>query len=350
MKTLKDISLAGNTVFVRCEFNVALDEDAGVMDYTRINASLPTLQYLRERGCKTVICSHMGRPWGKRDPSKSLRQLIAPLSQVLGADVRFAADCIGEARDAAIRKLAEGEFLLLENVRYYAEENGNDEDFGRALVRGTDVYVNDAFGNCHRPHASMVAAAIAAPERCAGLLLARELEELEHVNDPAYRPSLAIIGGAKVSGKDGKLAVIKNLLGKMDQVAVIGKIAYYFLLARGVSVGATLTSDKRGIDAPGAQTSDDLEACRAVFAEAVSKGKTILLPVDSIVNVDDEDRLYNFSDSQVPRDGRALDIGPATLAMLRDAISAAGLVVGTAPLAILNNRTIEQALLASPKR
>jgi phosphoglycerate kinase len=331
MKTLNEVNLRGKTVFVRCEFNVAMDEDATVMDFTRVNASLPTLQRLADEGAKVVICSHMGRPWGKRDPSKSLRQVLKPLSKLLESDVRFADDCIGRDRDAAVQALKPGEFLLLENVRYHAEENSNDEDFGKALVEGVDVYVNDAFGNCHRPHASMVAAAKAAPERCGGMLLDRELRELELINNPSYRPSLAIIGGAKVSGKDGKLQVIRNLLPKVDQIAVVGKIAYYFLLAQNVAVGETLSSDTRGIDAPGAKLSDDLAACRAVLEEASRLAKPILLPIDSVVHAAGVDETYEFAKRIVPERGRAYDIGQGTLSKLSAAISAAGLVVWNGP-------------------
>lgn len=330
MKTLADVDVAGKAVFLRCELNVAMS-DSGVADYSRIEASRPTFDALREQGCRIVVCSHMGRPWGERDPSKSLRQLIEPLDRVLGTEVRFVDDCIGEERDAAIAALGEGESLLLENVRYYSEENANDTKFGEALVKGLDVYVNDAFGNCHRPHASMVAAALAAPERCAGLLLERELRELEQVNDPAFRPTLAIIGGAKVSGKDGKLVVVRNLLETVDQVAVVGKLAYYFLLAAGTEVGATLSADDRGIDAPDSSLSDDVEACREVLDAAERLGKPILLPVDSVVNDGDGDSVVDFASESVATSGRALDIGPATLAALTQAIDASSLVVWNGP-------------------
>ncbi len=331
MKTLNDVGLAGKTVFLRCELNVAIDPETGTPDYTRIRASEPTIQRLRTEGARVVICSHMGRPWGKRDPEKSLRQLVQPLESVLGAPVLFTDDCVGSARDDAVAALGPGQTLLLENVRYYAEENANDPSFGAALVRGVDVYVNDAFGNCHRPHASMVAAALAAPERCAGLLLERELHELELINRPEYRPTLGIIGGAKVSGKDGKIHVVRSLLARMDQVAVVGKLAYFFLLADGIAVGATLTADTRGIDAPGASLNEDVDACRAVLEEARLAGKPILLPADSVVKVDDYRSLVQFPQEPVPERGRALDIGPATLAGLERAIDSARLVVWNGP-------------------
>jgi phosphoglycerate kinase len=330
MKTLAKTNVAGKAVFLRCELNVAMN-DNGVADYSRIEASRPTFELLREQGCRIAICSHMGRPWGKRDPSKSLRQLVEPLSRVLGTEVRFVDDCIGEERDAAIASLAEGEILLLENVRYYAEENSNDAEFGAALVRGLDVYVNDAFGNCHRPHASMVAAAMAAPDRCAGLLLERELRELEQVNNPEFRPTLAIIGGAKVSGKDGKLFVVKNLLKTVDRVAVVGKLAYYFLLAAGIEVGATLSADDRGIDAPGASLENDIKACREVLDETERFDKPLLLPVDSVVSDPDGDSVVDFGGEGVAPTGRALDIGPGTLEVLTEAIEASKLVVWNGP-------------------
>jgi phosphoglycerate kinase len=330
MKTLDDVNLAGDRVFVRSELNISMSEE-GAADYTRIEASRPTFDTLREKGCRIVVCSHMGRPWGKRDPSKSLRQLIEPLDTILDADVKFAEDCVGPARDEAVASLREGEILLLENVRYHSEENSDDAGFGEALVRGMDLYVNDAFGTCHRAHASIVAAALAAPERCAGRLLQRELTQLELMHNPDYRPTLAVIGGAKISGKDGKLLIVKNLLQTVDQVAVIGKLAYYFLIASGIEVGVTMSADTRGIDAPDASLADDVEACRSVLAQAEALGKPLLLPVDSVVNVDGGDRLVNFATETVAATGRALDIGPGTVEQLKGAIDASNLVVWNGP-------------------
>jgi len=330
MKTLDDVHLSGERVFVRSELNVSIS-DQGVADYTRIEASRPTFDTLRERGCRVVVCSHMGRPWGRRDPSKSLRQLIEPLNDILDADVRFVEDCIGPARDEAVAALGEGEILLLENVRYHSEENSNDPAFGEALVHGMDLYVNDAFGTCHRSHASIVAAALAAPERCAGRLLQRELTQLELMHNPDYRPTLAVIGGAKISGKDGKLSIVENLVNTVDQVAVIGKLAYYFLIASGIEVGVTMSADTRGIDAPDASLADDVEACRGVLAQAQALGKPLLLPVDSVVNVDGRDVLVSFANEMVPAAGRALDIGPGTIESLKAAIEASNLVVWNGP-------------------
>lgn len=344
MKTLADVELGGKTVLLRCELNVAMN-DEGVADYTRIEASRSTFERLRSRDCKIVICSHMGRPWGQRDPSKSLRQLVDPLSRVWEADVDFFDDCIGAERDAAVSALAPGGVLLLENVRYYSEENGNDREFGTALVHGIDVYVNDAFGNCHRPHASMVAAALAAPERCAGLLLEHELRELELMHDPAYQPTLCIIGGAKISGKDGKLGVVRNLLPKVDRVALVGKLAYFFLIATGVDVGATLSSDTRGIDAPGTSIADDVEACREVIQLAESLGKTLLLPTDSVVSTAAGDKIIDFEVGSVPATGRALDIGPETLRRLEEAMDNSRLVVWNGPAGFFEKQAYQSGTL-----
>lgn len=330
MLKIADIELSEKTVFLRCELNVAMSED-GVADFTRIDASRPTIELLKAHGCRVVICSHMGRPWGQRDASKSLRQLVSPLESVLQAEVQFVGDCIGAERDDAVAALDAGGVLLLENVRYYSEENDNDTEFGKALVRGIDLYVNDAFGNCHRPHASMVAAALAAPQRCAGLLLERELHELDLMNNPAYRPSLSIIGGAKVSGKDGKLFVVENLLTKVDRVAVVGKLAYYFLLASGTPVGSTLSGDTRGIDAPDASPDKDLDACSRVLRYARELGKPLLLPTDSVVSDGNTDSVIDFAMSAIPPAARALDIGPATLADIRETIEASQLVVWNGP-------------------
>jgi phosphoglycerate kinase len=356
MRTLGDQALNGQTVLLRCELNVAFD-DQGVPDLTRIEASRPTFDALRNAGCRVVVCSHMGRPWGQRDPSKSLRQLVEPLTSVLGAEVRFVEDCVGPVRNEAIAGLPAGGVLLLENVRYYAEENENDESFGKALVEGIDLYVQDAFGNCHRPHASMVAAPLAAPNRCAGLLLERELHALGQVDDPTLRPTLAIIGGAKVSGKDGKIGVVRNLLPKVNQVAIVGKLAYFFLLAQGIGVGETLTGDTRGFDAPDSSLDADLAACREVLAAAQSLRRPPLLPVDSVINRDGSDSVMDFSEGEVPDDSRAFDIGPATIAALDDAISAAQLTVWNGPAGFFEKTpynegtlAIARSLIAAPGR
>jgi phosphoglycerate kinase len=345
MKTLGDQALSGQTVLLRCELNVAFDNE-GVPDLTRIEASRPTIDLLRDAGCRVVVCSHMGRPWGQRDPSKSLRQLVEPLATVLGGEVRFADDCIGPGRNEAIASLPAGGVLLLENVRYYAEENDNDASFGAALAEGIDLYVQDAFGNCHRPHASMVAAPLAAPNRCAGLLLERELHALRQVDDPALRPTLAIIGGAKVSGKDGKIGVVQNLLPKVDQVAIVGKLAYFFLLAQGIGVGETLTGDTRGFDAPDSSLDADLAACREVLAEAESLGRPPLLPADSVINRDGADSVVDFSAGEVAADARAFDIGPATVAAVNDAIADAKLTVWNGPAGFFERAPYNQGTLA----
>ena len=330
MRTLADVRLEQKAVFLRCELNVPLDSN-GVADLTRVEASRPTFEVLLANSCKIIVCSHLGRPWGMRDPSKSLGQLVSPLESVLGQSVRFVADCIGPVRDEAVVAAGYGDVLLLENVRYYREENDNDAAFGAALVSGIDVYVNDAFGNSHRAHASMVSAALAAPVRCAGLLLERELRELERINDPSFRPTLAIIGGAKVSGSDGKLAVIRGLLSRVDRVAIVGKIAYYFLLAAGVGVGDTLTADTRAIDAPDASLDEDLEACRHLLDEAARLERPILLPADSVVQGMGSDEVIRFDSQAVPAGGRALDIGPATLDLLRGAVEDARLILWNGP-------------------
>lgn len=331
MKLVNDVAVRDRVVLVRCEFNVAVNDDASVMDFTRLKASLPTLNYLRTEQAKVIICTHMGRPWGKRDQSKSLRQLINPLSDLLGSEVHFADDCVGSARADAQRKLLPGEILLLENVRYHLAENKNDTNFGRDLVKGVDLYVNDAFGNCHRPHASMVAAAVAAPDRCAGFLLANEIRELELINDAGLRPSVAIIGGAKVSGKDGKIAVVLNLLEKMDEIVVVGKIAYYFLLASDIGVGLTVSADTRGIDAPDSNLNADVDACREAIRRANELGRSLTLPLDSVSSGPGGDKIWMHDQGSLQEGRRALDIGPATVKMINGIVDRSKLVVWNGP-------------------
>lgn len=345
MKIVDSVDVAGMSVFLRCEFNVGVDS-AGGMDLTRLEASLPTLRYLRDGGARILICSHMGRPWGKRDPSKSLSQLVEPLERLLQSKIGFADDCVGAEKLEKQARLVPGEFLLLENVRYYAEENANDPVFGRALVEGCDLYVNDAFGNSHRPHASMVAAARAAPQRCAGLLLAAELEQLELVNDPGLRPSLAIIGGAKVSGKDGKIRVVRNLLQRMDSVFLVGKLAYFFLQAKGIDVGTTLESDNRGIDAPGSSLEEDIQACAETLAEADRLSKEIILPSDSIAEGPDGPFVADHVVNRPLAQARALDIGPETRERIEGVIKKSKLVIWNGPAGYFERPEYKEGTLA----
>ena len=334
MKTLSELTVAERCVFLRTEFNVALDGQYRVMDDSRIRASLSTINRLCQHGARVMICSHIGRPWGERDETKSLKHIVGPLGNLLGKPISFAADCVGPARRKAQTSLAPSEILLLENVRFHGEENDNAPGFAEALAENVDVYVNDAFGNSHRPHASMVGVPHHVSQKGAGLLLDAELEAVRRFLDGTKHPSVAVVGGAKVAGKDGKIHVIRNLLRTMDAICIVGKIAYFFLQARGEPVGKTLLEDTRGIDAPDSHLGQCLQDCSAVLEEAENRGKTILLPLDSVIawpDRSDTSQVNHDLEIDFPKDAMALDIGPRTIEAIGALVRKAESVVWNGP-------------------
>lgn len=330
MNTVREMNVRSKLVLLRSEFNVVLAGD--VTNDPRLRSSLPTVNMLSDSGARVVICSHLGRPWGKRDPAFSLRQLVGPLTSLLGRPISFAEDCIGPARVSGQSSLAPGEILLLENVRFYPEENMNDLPFSRKLAEGIDVYVNDAFGNCHRAHASMVGVTHFINKKAAGLLLEQELRVISSFLEQTEHPAVGIIGGAKVAGKDGKIHVIRNLLRRMDVLCLVGKIAYYFLQAMGIPVGRTLTADVRQIDAPDADFDQSLADCRAVLAEAEEVGTRIVLPVDCKTDSGGgEPGVVDLEAGQLTDDGVALDLGPRSVARISEFVRDAKSVVWNGP-------------------
>ncbi len=239
-KTVKEIDVKGKRVLVRVDFNVPM-EDGKITDETRIVASLPTLEYLKEQGARVILMSHLGRPKGRPDPALRLDPVATRLGELMGLPVRKVDDCIGEEVEEAVRALGPGEFLLLENLRFHPEEEANDPEFARALAHLGDVYVNDAFGAAHRAHASTEGVAHYLPA-VAGLLLARELEVLGKALESPDRPFVAILGGAKVGDKIG---VIENLVSKVDVLVIGGGMAYTFLKAKGLEIGKSLLDESR---------------------------------------------------------------------------------------------------------
>ncbi|UCD64895.1 MAG: phosphoglycerate kinase [Candidatus Zixiibacteriota bacterium] len=350
MRRVEELEVAGKVVFLRTEFNVALDENYNVVDDSRIRASLPTIQHLCDNGAKLVICSHIGRPWGKPDKSKSLCHLVEPLVSLLGRPVMFSADCIGPERQSLQERLQATDILLLENVRFYSEENDNDEAFSKQLASGVDIYVNDAFGNSHRPHASMIGVPKMVSQKAVGILVNQELNAINSFLTDAAHPAVAIIGGAKVAGKDGKIHVIRNLLKSMDYIVVVGKISYYFLEAVGQVVGSTISADRRQIDAPGSDIASAVDDCTAVIDLANEMGKEIFLPLDSVVVTPsgDQPTVIIHGEDTFPSDGVAYDLGPRTLQRILNLVSQAGSVVWNGPLGYIEderfrNSTVEVA-------
>ncbi len=316
-KSLRDAEVRGKRVLLREDLNVPM-KDGAVADETRITAALPTLRWLREHGAKTVILSHLGRPDGKRNPKYSLRPVAARLAELLGAEVRFVDDCIGEAAVAASHALSDGGFALFENVRFHPEEEANDPGFARELARSGDLYANDAFGTAHRAHASTAGVAAFLPSY-AGFLMEAELAALAWLTDRPVHPFVCAIGGAKVADKVG---VFENLLAKVDAFAIGGGMANTFLAAQGINVGRSLRDP-------------DLLPAQKIIALSLSKGVTLHLPTDAVVadafDADDTARTVLL---EAVGDGMILDIGPETARAYAEVLRNAKTIVFNGPMGV----------------
>ncbi len=320
--SIRDLSLKGQRLFLRVDFNVPL-KDGVIGDDTRIRASLPTIQYAIDKGATVVIASHLGRPKGKVDPQYSLRPVAERLAVLLKRPVEFADDCIGESVARAIAAArASGGVVLLENLRFHPEEEKNDPGFAKALAAAADLYVDDAFGAAHRAHASVEAITHHLPRAATGLLMEQELRYLGHALESPERPFVAILGGAKVSDK---IEVIENLLKKVDRLIIGGAMAYTFIKSRGLPIGRSLVED------------DKLEQARQIEADAVAQGIPIELPTDHVVT----DRIDAAASHDVLAVGDAsigdrmgVDIGPVTIAAYSRCIRAARTVIWNGPMGI----------------
>ena len=302
-------------VLVRCDFNVPIAEGK-IQDPARIDASLDTIRYILEHGGTAVLCSHLGRP-KERSPEFSLKPVAEYLSIVLGQKVKLAPDCVGDHTGKMIEALKPGEALLLENLRYHKEEEANDRDFSHELARYKQVYVNDGFGTAHRAHASTVGVTRFLAERAAGFLMMRELDALRKVTENPQRPSVAIMGGAKVSDKIG---LIKNLLSKVDSILIGGAMAYTFLKAQGIAIGRSRVED------------DKLELAKELIAEAGRKGVKIILPSDHVVAGAPEATATPHTVTEIPSEMMGLDIGPRTVDAFIAEIARAKTVIWNGPL------------------
>ncbi len=315
-KTLRDIDVTGRRVLVRVDFNVPL-EGGAVGDDTRIRAALPTIRHLVTSGAKTVLCSHLGRPKGKPEPKYSLAPVAARLGELLGQSVRFAPDCVGAAVQDLVASMKPGDVVLLENLRFHAEEEKNDPAFAGALATLADVYVDDAFGSAHRAHASTAGVASHLPA-VAGFLMERELDFLGRaLADPA-RPFVAILGGAKVSEQ---IAVIENLLAKVDALLVGGGMANTFLKAQGREIGKSLVeNDKVGV-------------AERLLREA---GPKLVLPVDAVIGdrFDAGAERRTVDVAGVPAGWLILDIGPRTIAVFTERLRGAKTVIWNGPMGV----------------
>ncbi len=316
-KTVRDIDVAKKRVLVRVDFNVPQDKTGQITDDTRIRAALPTIQYLREQGAKVILCSHLGRPKGKVAEEFRLAPVAKRLSELLGAPVATVKDCIGPEVQEAVKALKPGDVLLLENLRFYPQEEANDPEFARQLASLAEVYVNDAFGTAHRAHASTEGVTHYLPS-VAGFLMERELNFLGQATANPGRPYVAILGGAKVSDK---IAVIENLLPKVDQLIVGGGMANTFFKAQGLEVGASLVED------------DKVELAKDLLKRG---GKKLLLPVDVVVAdafaADANHKTVPVD--KVPVGWRILDIGPKSVARIAEVLKKAKTVVWNGPMGV----------------
>ena len=315
-KTIRDVDVSGRRVLVRVDFNVPL-ENGAVSDDTRIRAALPTIQYLVDREAKAVLCSHLGRPKGKPDPAYSLGPVGVRLSQLLGREVRTAPDCVGPVVQDMVSAMPPGGVLLLENLRFHREEEANEAGFARALASLADVYVDDAFGSAHRAHASTAGVAKHLPA-VAGFLMERELNFLGRaLTDPA-RPFVAILGGAKVSDK---IAVIENLLGKVDRLLIGGGMANTFLRAQGKEVGQSLVE------------TDKLDVAGDLLQKGMGK---LALPVDVVIADQFDARALSrtVAADAVPSGWRILDIGTKAVGQFKEHLRGARTVVWNGPMGV----------------
>lgn len=317
--TIRDVDVEGKRVFVRVDFNVPL-ADGKVTDDSRIRASLPTITHLLHGGARVILASHLGRPDGKVQDGLRLRPVAERLSQVLGRNVPVTGDALGVGTEDALRRLRPGEALLLENLRFHAEEEKNDSGFAQALASYADVYVNDAFGTAHRAHASTVGVAQILPAY-AGLLMEREIVALSGLLENPERPFAAIVGGAKVSGKIG---VLDNLLKRVDLLVLGGGMANTFLLAQGRSVGKSLAEHDRIDDA------------KAILAAADKRGVRVILPVDVIVakEVTRGTEYKTLPAEKIPASWHIVDVGKATQELIEEALDGVRTVVWNGPLGV----------------
>ena len=319
-KTVKDIDLKGKKVFVRCDFNVPMDENQKITDNRRIVAALPTIKYLIEQNCKVILASHLGRPKGEVKPEFSLAPVAAELSKQLGQEVLMAKDVIGESAKTLAANLQEGQVMLLENVRFHREETDNDPEFAKELASMAEVFVNDAFGTAHRAHASTEGISHYLPS-VSGFLIEKELKFLGDALNNPERPFVAILGGAKVSDKIG---VIDSLLEKVDTLMIGGGMAYTFFKAQGYEVGNSLCEP------------DKCELALKLMEKAKNKGVKLMLPVDTKVGrefkPDTESKTVAWT--EIPEGWEGFDIGEKTIEMFKNELKTAKTVVWNGPLGL----------------
>ena len=337
-KSVDDINVAGKKVLVRCDFNVPL-KDGQITDENRLVAALPTIKKLISDGGKVILCSHLGKPKGEPKPELSLAPVAVRLSELLGQEVKFAADdnVVGDNAKAAVAAMKDGEVVLLQNTRYRAEETKNGEAFSKDLASLCDVFVNDAFGTAHRAHCSNVGVTEYVDTAVVGYLMQKEIDFLGNAVNNPERPMVAILGGAKVADK---LKVIDNLLEKCDTLIIGGGMAYTFLKAQGLEVGKSLVDDEK------------IDYCKEMMAKAEKLVKNLYLPIDTTVAdgfpnpIDAEIEVSVVAANAIPADKEGLDIGPATCEKFAEAVKTAKTVVWNGPMGVFENPILAKGTIA----
>ncbi len=340
-KSVDDINVAGKKVLCRCDFNVPLKEGK-ITDENRLVAALPTIKKLIADGGKVILCSHLGKPKGEPKPELSLAPVAKRLSELLGQEVKFAADneVVGTNAKAAVEAMKDGDVILLENTRYRKEETKNGEEFSKDLASLCDVFVNDAFGTAHRAHCSNVGVAQLVDTAVVGYLMQKEIDFLGNAVENPVRPFVAILGGAKVADK---LNVIDNLLEKCDTLIIGGGMAYTFLKAQGNEIGTSLVDDSK------------VDYCKEMIAKAEKLGKKLLLPVDAVTikdfpnPIDAPVETEVYDSTAMPADRQGCDIGPKTHKLFADAVKSAKTVVWNGPMGVFENPTLAEGTIAVAK-
>ena len=319
--TIKDIDIRNRRVFIRVDFNVPLNTELNITDDTRIRYSLPTINYAIDEGAKVILASHLGRPKGKRNPALTMSTVVKRLQRLLNKDVIFLDDCIGPEVEKVVNSMESGEVVLLENLRFYPGEESNDDSFAKQLSQLGDVYVNDAFGTSHRSHASITGVPKYVRPAVVGFLVKKEVEYIEGVMANPVRPFVAILGGAKVSGK---LGMIENLEEKVDKVIIGGGMAFTFLKAMGYEVGNSLVEP------------DMIDISMKIYKKAWDRGIKFYLPVDCVVapSMDPGAETMIVQTQEIPKDWKALDIGPASVKLFTEALANARTILWNGPMGV----------------
>ncbi len=330
--TIEDLNIKGKRLFIRADFNVPLDENLVITDDSRIRSTLPTINYAIDEGAKVILASHLGRPKGKVDPKYSLAPVAKRLQRLLNKEVIFVENCVGPRVENAISKMKEGDVVLLENLRFHPEEEKNDETFAKALADLCDYFINDAFGAAHRAHASTAGIAKYVTS-AAGFLLKKEIEYLKGVVNNPVRPFVAILGGAKVSGKIG---VLENLADKVDKVIVGGGMAYTFIKAKGYEVGDSLVETEM------------LDLARKIMDKLKHKGVKFYLPVDSVIaeTIDQYAETKIVPNQELPKGWKALDIGPASVKLFVEALQNAKTIIWNGPMGVFEIDSFSRGTMA----